>query len=143
LPPASHTYGAHETSPLAAQLPAPSHDLPLCLPAAQVVSAAHAVPEGAYCLHLPAPSHASAPDAPKLQANVEGAAHSSSGSAPSLMAPQVPSTPLPFLAAVHAEQTPVHAESQHTPSAQNPEVHSFASVQGPLLFFAVHVPDAQ
>lgn len=36
------------------------------------------------------------------------------------MAPQVPSTPLPFFAVVHAWQMPVQAELQHTPSTQNP-----------------------
>src|SRR5262245_36122347 len=51
-------------------------------------------------------------------------AHSSSGSAPDTMGPQVPFVPVPFFAAVHAWQVAVHAVLQHTPSTQKPLVHS-------------------
>jgi hypothetical protein len=42
---------------------------------------------------------------------------------PVVMAPQVPSLPAPFLAALHAWHVSVHAVSQQTPSTQFPEVH--------------------
>ncbi len=41
-----------------------------------------------------------------------------SGSVPSAIEPHVPSTPLPFLAALQAWQVPVQGLSQHTLSTQ-------------------------
>ena len=61
-------------------------------------------------LHVPAPPH-------------EPLAHSLSGSLSVAMGPHVPSVPWLFFVAVQASQSPVHAVSQHTPSAQLPDVH--------------------
>jgi hypothetical protein len=52
--------------------------------------------------------------------------HSPSGSVAVATVPQTPLLPVPFLATVQARQVPVQAWSQHTPSAQNPDTHSFA-----------------
>jgi hypothetical protein len=61
------------------------------------------------------------------------------------MFPHVPSLPWPFLAAVQAWHVLRHQLSQQTPSAQYPEVHWAADVQGvPLAAFvcvAVHAPE--
>ena len=51
------------------------------------------------------------------------------GSVPAPMLPQVPLTPLPLSAAVHAMHSPAHAVSQHTPSTQLPLTHCDAVVQ--------------
>jgi hypothetical protein len=53
--------------------------------------------------------------------------HSPSGSLSAATDPHAPSTPLPFFAALHAEHTPLHGWSQHTPSTQLPDRHSVAS----------------
>jgi hypothetical protein len=51
----------------------------------------------------------------------------------------VPSTPEPFFAAVHASHPEVHAVSQHTPSTQNPLLHSWAATHvPPLELLATH-----
>jgi hypothetical protein len=49
--------------------------------------------------------------------------HSRSGSVFFVMKPHVPSIPLPFFAAVHATQVPLHALSQQTPSTQEFDKH--------------------
>jgi hypothetical protein len=70
--------------------------------------------------------------------------HSTSGSVPSLMKPQMPSPPVPFLSAEHAWQGRVHAVVQHTPSTQFAPLHSCAPPQlTPGAFFATQLPDAQ
>ena len=84
----------------------------------------------------------------------QDAAPSSGHSAPGSVAlrtnPQVPSAPLPLSAAVHARQRPVQAWSQHTPSAQKPEIHCafrlqlvpFAPSGRQLLLAVSHQEDA-
>jgi hypothetical protein len=76
----------------------------------QLAFAAHAAPLGLTQVPLP------------LQTAVP--AHSLSGSVPPEMFPQVPSDPVPFFAALHAWQRPVHEVSQHTPSRHEPLWHS-------------------
>lgn len=72
------------------------------------------------------------------------ARHSLSGSAPSLIAAQVPSAPAPFFAAVHALQAPVHAVSQQTPSAHSPLTQSALAAQArPFARLATHAPLTQ
>lgn len=44
--------------------------------------------------------------------------------------PQVPSAPFPFLAALQARHVPVHEVSQHTPSTQEPLMHSIGALHG-------------
>jgi hypothetical protein len=98
-----------------------------------------AVPD-AHSSQAPAPLHA--PSVPQ----VDGAcmAHSLSGSVPAVMAPQVPSAPLPFFAAVHAWQRPVQAVLQQTPSTQEPDWHCAAVEQAaPLASGAVQTPALQ
>src|SRR5262245_17382459 len=56
------------------------------------------------------------PSVPQVEAAC--AVHSASGSVLLAMLPHVPLDPLPFFAAVHAWQVPVHVVSQHTPSTQ-------------------------
>jgi len=56
--------------------------------------------------------------------------HEPSGSVLAATKPHAPSVPEPFFAAVHAAQVPVHALSQHTPSAQKPDWHWFPAVHG-------------
>jgi hypothetical protein len=69
--------------------------------------------------------------------------HSEPGSVSEAKVVHVP-LELPPAATVHAWQVPVHAELQHTPSAQKPEVHWLAAEQAlPRIFFAVQVPPAQ
>ena len=74
---------------------------------AHSASREHGAPR-ASVVHAPEPSQVVDPE------------HSLSGSSPLAMAPQVPSDPLPFFAAEHATQAPLHALLQHTPSTQFP-----------------------
>jgi len=71
---------------------------------------AHGVPFGA--TQEPEPLQTAAPG------------HSASGSVPLATFPQVPSAPLPFLAALHARHVPVHELLQQTPSTQKPLWHN-------------------
>jgi hypothetical protein len=61
------------------------------------------------------------------------AGHSLSGSLPSAIGPQVPSAPDPFLVAVQARQSSVHALSQQTPSTQWALAQSTSALQGSPL----------
>jgi hypothetical protein len=73
----------------------------------------HVVPR-AYCWHvLPVPQNPF-----RLQPDAPSSGHSLSGSVPTATDPQVPSVPAPFFPAVQPWQSPEHAVSQHTPSAQ-------------------------
>lgn len=54
------------------------------------------------------------------------AGQSPSGSVPPFVTRQSPSAPAVLFAAEHDMQAPVHADSQHTPSTQNPETHEEA-----------------
>lgn len=94
------------------QVPYPSQRGCDSRPFAQV-SEPHAVPEG-YRVHVPEPLHR--PLLPQELAPSSG--HSPSGSSVAAIAPQVPSVPLPFLAAEQAWHNPVQAELQQTPSTQ-------------------------
>lgn len=89
------------------------HDVRQGVPAAY---SAHAAP---LPLHAPFVPHEALPWSP----------HSLSGSLPAAMGPQTPSTPVLRFAAVHATQTPAHAWSQQTPSAQLPDWHCVAELQ--------------
>jgi hypothetical protein len=96
--------------------PTPSHTLPTALFPVQVFAPAvteQSVPD-AQSRHLPAPSHWPS----WVQAVFASALHSLSGSVPDTIASQWPSTPCPFFVSVHAWHVPLHAVSQHTPSAQ-------------------------
>jgi hypothetical protein len=83
------------------------------------VAEAHTTAVPGYPAHAPAPSQV--PGAPQVPVP---AVHSLSGSNPARIAPQTPSFPCPFFAAVHASHVPLQALSQQTPSAQNPEAQS-------------------
>jgi len=61
------------------------------------------------------------------------AEHSLSGSSDTEMAPQTPSLPAPFLAAVQAWQSPVQPVSQQTESTHEPEAHWLAAEHAPPL----------
>jgi len=68
-------------------------------------------------------------------------AHSLSGSVLAAMAPQVPFTPLPFLAAEQAWQLPPQEELQQKPSAQNPDAQLDEREQAvPLARVATQAP---
>jgi hypothetical protein len=121
--PEAQAYGAHAVPMPFTQAPVPLQILGVeRLPAHTL--APQPVPE-AQSAQAPAPSQA--PLVPQVEAAV--AAHSSSGSAPAAMGPQVPSVPLPFLAAEQAWHVPPQATLQHTPSAQEPEAHCAPAVQ--------------
>jgi hypothetical protein len=60
-----------------------------------------------------------------------------SGSAPALIAPQVPSAPCPFLTAEQARQVPVQALLQQTPSTQLPLAHWLPAPHAPPFPFLV------
>src|SRR6185437_833463 len=108
----------HFCVPLLTQVPDPLQVSAFCSTPAEHDDALHTVPE-AHSAQAPEPLHE--PLVPQVEA--ADAPHSLSGSVPLLMSPQVPSTPLPFLAAVHAWQVPVQAVLQHTPSTQSPLEH--------------------
>jgi hypothetical protein len=75
-----------------------------------------------------------------LQVAAPSSPHSSSGSVSTAIAPQVPSVPLPFLAAVHASQVPSQAVSQQVPSTHLPLEHCDAELQPlPLAWSGWHV----
>jgi hypothetical protein len=73
---------------------------------------------------LPAPLQTPSP----RQTPVPWVPHSLSGSAPLGTKSQMPSTPEPFFAAVHALHVSVHTALQQIPSAQKPEVQSAPAV---------------
>jgi hypothetical protein len=116
--PAEHVYGAHAVPAPFTQAPPPLQIFGVERFPAHTL-APQLVPEG-QSAQAPAPSQE--PVVPQVEADV--AAHSSSGSLPAAIGPQVPSAPPPFLAAEQAWQSPVQAALQHTPSAQKPEAHS-------------------
>jgi hypothetical protein len=99
--------------PLPSQVAAGVMVEPVQLAAPQIVPAAQSAQ---------APEPLQVPVVPQVAAAV--AAHSLSGSLPATIAPQTPSLPCPFFAAVQAWHVPLHAELQQTPSAQNPEAQS-------------------
>jgi len=122
--PAVHTVGEQLCIPPEAHTPLPSHWLALVRTLPTHTGGAQIVPLG-YRAQAPAPLQE--PVVPQL---VEGwAAHSASGSVPAAMGPHVPSVPAPFLAALHAWQSPVQALEQHTPSTQRALAHWSAAVQ--------------
>jgi hypothetical protein len=91
-------------------MPLPSQCSPVSVPFAQVVSLPQGVVETAkrqepFPLHVPSSPHGGF-----------DTLHSSSGSSPAAIAPQVPSAPLPFFKAEHARQMPEQELSQQTPS---------------------------
>ena len=94
--------------------------------------------------HAPRPSQA--PLVPQVEGAV--ATQASWGSVPAAAAPQTPSAPVPFRAAVHATQAPVQELLQQTPSRQYPERHvgllEAAPLQGaPLAPLGMHTPPEQ
>jgi hypothetical protein len=89
----------------------------------------------AYSLHEPVPLHT--PVVPQVDAAC--CAHSLSGSRPVRIGPQRPSDPVPFFARLQAMQRPPHVVVQHTPSRQNPKLHSASRLQAtPWSRFAMH-----
>ncbi len=72
-----------------------------------------------YCLQAPLPSH----EPLRLQVAAPSSGQSLSGSVSTFTFSQVPSTPAPFLVALHAWQAPAQGASQHTPSTQLPLRH--------------------
>ncbi len=78
------------------QFPKPSQDWPFCCPEVQVV-APQLTPDP-YCLQAPFPSQ----EPLRLQLAAPSSGHSLSGSESTITLPQVPSTPAPFLVALHA-----------------------------------------
>jgi hypothetical protein len=77
---------------------------------------------------VPVPLHTPVPRVPQ----------SPSGSVDFATGPQVPSAPEPFLAFVHASQSPSQALSQQTSSAQKPLVQSSFDLHA----FAAHMDEA-
>ncbi len=65
-----------------------------------------------------------------LHVSAAGEVHSLSGSAPAAIGPHTPSSPLPFLAWVHATQVPLQDVSQQTPSTQAPAPQLVVEVHG-------------
>jgi len=122
--------------PVVAQVPDAPH-----IPQVPYVVVAHVTPEATFWSagHASSlPEHRSS----RSHASVAGR-HTRDGPTcvhtPSTLAPR---------AAAHASQAPLHARSQHTPSAQEPLVHSAAALHGaPFIFCAAqycplhHVPD--
>lgn len=78
------------------------------------VDARHDAP-AAFGAHVPAP-----PQNPLPHASSE---HSESGSVPALTGAHTPAAP-PVFSAEHAEHAPSQRDAQHTPSVQNPSLHS-------------------
>src|SRR6185503_1677544 len=87
-----------------------------------------ATPSLANGRHWPEPSHS--PSALHDPGKPGSGEQSLSGSVSAATGPQVPSTPLPFLAAVQASHPPVQELSQQTPSTQKPLVQSEPLAQG-------------
>jgi hypothetical protein len=107
------------------QEPAPSQSRSSVATPPVHAAGAHTVP-AAKRAQAPLPSQV--PVVPQ----VEGAlvAQVSCGSEPAITGPQAPFAPCPLAAAEQAWQAPVQAASQHTPSAQKPDVHSVAAAHG-------------
>jgi hypothetical protein len=130
-------------------MPVPLHSRSeVAMPAAHV-GAPHAVAEE-YSRQAPLPLQK--PSVPHDAA--PRSAHWLFGSVPVATLPHTPFCPCPFAAALHAEQIPVQAVLQQTPSAQKPVAHSSPLVHGEACAsVAVHVapfiarsqkcPDAQ
>jgi len=125
--PAEHAYGAQVMPVPFPQVPDP---LQTCVSATSPwqIALPQLVPE-AHIWQLPAPSHS--PSVPQVDAAC--IVHWALGSVPAATGPQVPSTPLPFLAAVHAVQVAVQAVLQQAPSTQKPDEHCDAIVQAEPL----------
>ena len=130
---ATHVPALHQST--LAQSPSPTHDVAHALP--PQAKGAHAVVVVAR--HAPLPLQ-TWPFSCVLAVQL-WPGHSRSGSVPSVIAPQTPSPPLPFLNAEHATQAPVHAVEQQTPSVQNPLAHSWVARHAtPALFCETHLP---
>ncbi len=100
---------------------------PLQVPPVQLLPPLHSVLELHVASQLPVPVQRLPP-------------HSLAGSAPAGAAVQVPTRP----GTLHAMQVPVQAESQQTPSAQEPEAQSPLRVQVlPCHPSAAQAPDSQ
>src|SRR5262249_29441916 len=120
-----------------AQAPSPSHETGLASVLLHVPGP-QAVPLGAYAQ---APLPLQAPVWPQGWVARSSGGHPSRGSVPAMMAPQTPSVPAPWSAAVHAKQVPVHEVSQQTPSTQLLDWHQAVCWQGdPLESLSWHFP---
>ena len=104
-------------------MPRPLQVNPVSVPAEQLVFP-QPVPL-AYSLQLWLPSQLPF----FLHVSEPSSSHSPSGSVSDAIAPQVPSTPVPFLLAEQASHVPAQAVSQQKPSMQWPLVHCEADVQ--------------
>jgi hypothetical protein len=120
----------------------PSTQKPEPHPAARV----HASPAAPLARQVPASQKAPALHCPsEVQVATQAASvplqvespHSLPGSVPAVEMVQLPTVP----AALQASQAPPHAPLQHTPSAQEPELHWLPPLQdAPSSFFAVQTP---
>jgi hypothetical protein len=133
-------YGAHDD--VAAEVehtPLPLQSFPVTLLPEHWVGP-HDTVVLAYCRHWPEPSHW--PSARHEAGKFASGAHSSSGSLSAATLPQVPSVPLPFLAAEHARQAPPQASLQQKPSTQKPLAQAVFPPQAwPLV--SRHWPELQ
>jgi hypothetical protein len=114
------TYGLHERSIPAAQVPEASQRPARCSAPALHESAPHTV-FAAYLRQAPMPLHC--PSSPQVLA--PSSAHWPSGSIPSGTFLHVPSLP----ETAHDLHVPVHVVMQHLPCAQNVELHSASAPQ--------------
>lgn len=122
-PPVPHWNGEQVCVPPGWQLPVPSHRLASVFVYPVHVCVEQIVPE-TYFRHAPVPSHI--PSSPQL---VEPSSpHSLSGSLPPVTGRHRP-LPCPVFGCAHAWHVPAHADSQHTPSTQNPDRQLTAAVQ--------------
>jgi hypothetical protein len=131
---APQTYGLHERSIPAAQVPAASQRAAGCSAPALHESIPQTVLT-AYLRHAPAPLHM--PSSPQVA--TPSLAHWPSGSMPSGTLRQVPSLP----ATAHDLQVPAQAPMQHRPWAQIVEKHSSSVPQGAPIGFFPQLPLTQ
>ena len=131
---ALQTYGLHDRSIPAAQVPALSQRPARCSAPALHESLPHTMLT-AYFRHAPMPLHW--PSRPQVE--TPSSAHWPSGSWPSGTFRQVPSLP----ATAHDLQAPVHAVEQHLPCAQNIELHSASAPQLAPGGFLPQLPPTQ
>jgi hypothetical protein len=117
-------------------------------PEAHSLPAPHAAPSTFFGPHVPAwqklpalQSASALQEARQVPVPLQVALpHSPAGSVRAGRGEQVPASP----ARLQAWQAPLHALSQHTPSAQAPELHSVPAAQAsPVSFSAVQAPPAQ